>query len=806
MATKKNNRLVKLINFLAGNIETDEQADPLVNNVNSSLHGDVERSKQFTVVENEQDKQKKFSKTEIGRYVTQVMETLASTREDNEKIIQMVPDVSQAANIVVSSILSPNELKNSSLIFTLDEKTVKLDESRSKEILDLISNYFNKDLDLKYRLPDWITKALYYTGAKVLVTLPVGTLDEIYKSDKTSMENFDTLFDEELKSSPSFGMENLFEKTASSQDMENQLGLSLESFVENANNNEKEKFTKSIEKNGFKKSLVEHFLESLEIKDKPDQLKRKHLKTEKRKKMITKTVLASGNKSFLNVPKDSNVSTETHPLLIETPMESCIPLHVPGSPKDHIGYFVAIDDEGYPVEKEEMQLRTNINLMHGDSSRNSPFDNLFKSYGLQELKNTIGSISNRNNTAKMYGTIIESYIREKLKGQGFGDLADSAMNSLYHYMFSRYLKGYRVRFLYVPKDYVTYIAYDYNKDGTGKGRLENIKFFLSLRITLLIAQMMSAINNSTDHKNIDVQFDEQTNNAIKDPVTMIEQIANQYIKKHMVGFSLDPNHIMESMAKRSIHVKSSGLPGLPGLNISSESSGRQHQEPNTELSEDIRNQVIMGLGVPPSALNALSEHEYSRSVASSSLFFARDIEALQDKTLFFLIDFIKFYLKFDPILQTKMRQILHIDKKKNDEPDEGVLSEETLEQDAIMINKIIENLGVSLPKPNVSPSEAMFQNFRSFVDGVIQISETLWPDELSANDPEISEAIPYIRSVIRKKIIENYMIAMGYPDELHVPEISELLTDDPKNIEMLQVMRNFAGAIKAVQDSLGSEV
>lgn len=810
MARKQGNMVLRLLNMLAGNIDIPDDPDPLVGQAASSTLSPGERKSQFTevVVENQADR--KLTEAEIRRYAATVADTMAQTTDDNEKIFDMVPDVSQAAEIVIASVISPNELKNAPLTFRLDSEKLGIDDERLNRIATLLSDHFNKTLNLRYRLPEWLNHALYLQGSKVLVTLPQSAIDTLYGEERmteVSMEILEKSTERVLKDSASFEVASFFsDKDPSDAEVDREMSLSLEELEETLDETLEgdllEKFRKRAGNGSVKKPAAEItsvITNSIEILDRPDELKRKKLKTENRAARNRKVIKAVGNTQVIAVPL-SEKDTHGRPLLMEVPHESCIPLYVPGNPKEHMGYFIAVDQEGWPIEKKAMESRTSLNASLIDSSRQSPFDNLFRAYGLKELRTALGSSAHRNAMARMYRTVMEAYIRTKLRGKGFGELSPGALNGLQAYMFSKFLEGHKVRLLYLPREYVTYIAFDHHADGTGKGRLEKIKFFLSLRVTLLIAQMMSGINNATDHKNINVNFGDQTANAIGDPVSILRQVGAEYIKKNTPRFSLDPDHIMESMARRSIHVKATGMPGLQDFSVDTETGSRQHAEPPTDLMEDVRNQTIMGLDVPPSALNALGEHEYSRSVASASLIFARKIEVLQDKVLHHLTNFVRSYTAFDKVLKDEIMAVLET-KVDGEKDDDG-----TVEESAVKIEDVIAAIELLLPKPNVAPNNSLFENFRAFFDGVVTAVDSFYPDELAAGDDDITEALPYIRALVKKQLIETYMEVNGFSEELKISAIKDLATrNGGESLEFIQELKNLALGIKSARTMTETE-
>lgn len=805
MARKQGNLIIRLLNTLAGNIDVQEEPDPLVDQAASSTLSSGERKSGFTEVVTETQADRKLTEAEIRRYAATVMDAMAQTTDDNEKIFDMVPDVSQAAEIVIASVISPNELKNAPLTFRLNSEKLGVDEEKIDQITTLLSDHFNKTLNLRYRLPEWLMDSLYRQGSKILVTLPQSVIDTLYGEETmadVSMETLDSATDRALKSCATFDVAALFSGEDLDPEIDQEMALSLESLEDTLENTlEGEALQKFHRRNGSVKTdgIVPAIIGSLEVVDRPDELKRKKLKADNRKARNRKVIKAVGNTPIVAVPMVEK-ATHGRPLLMEIPHESCIPLYVPGNPKEHMGYFVAIDHEGWPVEKKVMESRTSLNASLIDSSRQSPFDSLFRAYGLKELRTALGSGANRNAVARMYRTVMEAYIRTKLRGKGFGELAPGVMNGLQTYMFSKFLEGHKVRLLYLPKDYVTYMAFDYNADGTGKGKLEKIKFFLSLRVTLLIAQMMSGINNATDHKNINVQFGAETANAIGDPVSILRQIGAEYIKKNTVRFSLDPDHIMESMARRSIHVKATGMPGLQDFSVDTETGGRQHAEPPTDLMEDVRAQTIMGLDVPPATLNALGENEYSRSVASASLIFARKIEALQDKVLHHLTEFSQTYAAFDSVLRERIMTILET-RTGEDGKEDGSAEETTFKYE-----DIVSAIELLLPKPNVAPNNSLFENFRAFFDGIVQAVESFYPDELAAGDDDITEALPYIRALVKKQLIETYMEVNGFSEELKISAIKDLATrNGGESLEFIQELKNLALGIKAAREMTQTE-
>jgi hypothetical protein len=213
--------------------------------------------------------------------------------------------------------------------------------------------------------------------------------------------------------------------------------------------------------------------------------------------------------SSLKSPDQINRKSLGAPLEIKLPPESVIPVFVPGFPEKHIGYFLVIDPEGYPVSKDKKlnyfnefgRILSPTNQATMNQENNARAFSLFN--GREDLIRRSAT-----HTLNSFIDILEKNMLDSFKSGLVGDnVKITRKEEIYTIMLARSLSNQQTQLLYVPRELMAYFAHDYHPDGTGCSLLYDQKIILSLRTMLMYADTMGSIKNSIADSLYNVKLD-----------------------------------------------------------------------------------------------------------------------------------------------------------------------------------------------------------------------------------------------------------------------------------------------------------
>lgn len=724
-------------------------------------------------------KQRKVYLNDIQNYAEPIAKSIAQAKFDNEKITKLAPEIKKAKSIVIPSIMSPNDLRNSTV--TIRSLSKKIEQSVNKRISDYLTEYFNNDIELQLLLPEWIDTALYGAGSQPILILPISDLEkDIKASDKQAkLDLKNGLIAYESAKESIYGISTAVLKDKQI-DLTEENFIALESFMSTAikenkpsdnkkspiSYNREQSFEKiKTEYNAFAKEALSDDIFS--VVDNPDIIKVDIKKKEKEEKIIKDTLVKRYRPEIaMNLSTNTNAERAGNPIYIELPPESVIPIFSPGNPRDHLGYFVAIGSNGSPLAHVDMSGDKN-KFSNLNANKNS-IAGLYKSFGY-ELP--VDTSKKEEAAAALYGHIIDSYLKNVVLNNKLDNVNLGSENGVYKLMYYRFLEAKKTRLVFVPKDMMIYFCDRYRADGTGKSKLDDIKFILAMRITLLISRLLAALNNSIDRRLLTVNLEGSEHG---DPIQMINMIENMAVEKNTMGFTYDPVEIQRSIASKSLTIKATGIPGIENYSISNERNDRNSISPDEGLAEDIRNLLIMYLDVPPSAFNSLDENEYSRSLATINLFFSRIISEYQTRFTKHANKFIQNYSFFSEEIEKNIKSFLGESTDTNIPENDGTNVKDTTINETYA--DIIKNLSIILPSPNISPDKAQMEELEIRINLINNIVNAVYPDTLADSDTQ--ESLAQMKSVIVSNTIKQYINAFGTTMAISLPDLDETLFKD----------------------------
>lgn len=819
-------------------------------------------------------------------YMLGISSEKAQEIDDNETIMQLLPDMERAAQILCSYILSPKYLMKPELQFRPPKNLFP--QNTITIITDEIKKYFKKHHDIEGKLYKILYDILFLKGAHITAVIPEASLDEIINSDlvEQSKESYSIRLSQEslshveqlLLSSnrPSRGFlgQPNYQANGQPKQFTRKPMVSHES-VEVHFGNTDDGFEPKVSKS------TEHYNTSIRVPENIEfELPKEYAKTHKdaadksleiseegvwnikfdsnkldtlvevsddlsilRQSFIRKEMLSQESARAAGIPtgfKPTSLERETfsdrniidkifrkiddinsyntdvlelkklkndnqtarenldEPIFINYPVEAVIPIFKPGSPSEHVGYLALHDEEGNPLSKAK-PVNYYRELANGYNSRMTV--NTMASSLIQQGKTMFEGFSNKLDEARqlemlsrIHSNAIIKDILDRLKNGLYGknlDVGDSAEVS--RIMFYRALRGQRTRVLFVPKEVMSYMAFDYDNRGFGISLLDNMKVLISLRIQFMLAQLRAGIMNSIPETLITLRIDEKD----PDPRKTI-QIANVMALQSrsnsglIIGAS-NVQTIEDRVNQSNIRMAiESDNPKIPQIGHDISKTTADIPAPDNEVAEGIKRDTIMGTGLTPDMVDNSLSTEFAANVLQGNFITSLIAFQKQDRFNPLLTDFVRKVITVSPYLHKRLREIIRdnldeiIENVKEASGDKS-LSVKGLASSAIevlidgIIDKFTSAFEVTLPAPpndNHESKAEQLQQYEERVDKAIEfvISQDTLPESIVSE--EGANMVDAYAAIVKADLIRDWMLENNY-----MPEIMNYITVSDEGVQ-----------------------
>ena len=778
----------------------------------------------------------------IVSFLKPVHEKIGNNKLDAAKLRKLAPEIDQSRTLVASSILSPNDLQDGEFTFDFDDVDTLQDEPELLDaITDLYSHYFNGIMRLGIKSYEWIGEAMYGSGSKCILILPNNTqIDLRHRSQATvsksayrpeaafeSFQSFCKKSDDYLFSGKDLSWSAYFKSEQSTVKV-NDLVPSMEDYGVQIPTSFRSPEDISILRKSGSPDLsmyggqyvagIEAMVINLKAKMAEGDIIRITENTDSFKYINTKKHKVEQNiwdklaekygfkkrpaREEVAILKDNPEGIEQmgHPTVIELPSEAVIPIFIPGAPDQHLGYFVLLDMYGQPLTIENSgAANTDTGCQPG--SPNAAFEAMFGNNCCN------ASYFNNNNSYSQMGNLIfsnmlDGYIRTRMKGIFHrDDLELGRYNALSTLLFYRTLQAKESMLVFVPPMLMQYFAFEYEPlTGCGKSKLADIQFILSLRTTLMMANVVAAVNDAVEHKRIEFGVDDKNANI----EGIMELIANIFIEKNKLNGSVDPSEIMRDMYSNSLTIVPKNIPGLSDMQVDVQNSGGQSTRVDDQTLEQLNNLIVSQLDVPPSALNQLNEPEYARSLVVGNLFFAKKITRYQRIWCSLIDKFIRTYTLVDPIFRAALRKKIalygktpvkeklppKVAKLKMENP--NMYSGELDDLADLILNRVKSNL----PKPNIVVDKTQFEEITNYINNIQQLADTFFNQEMIPSDDQLAQAsLPVMKAKWKSEQVAKFISEVGSFKMCDIPDMDD--SDLNELTDFIQVFQNLgAGLIR----------
>lgn len=730
---------------------------------------------------------------------------------NNETIVQLFPDTELCIQILTSSILSPNDLLTTSLVYDLPDN-VKIPSGVKQLLTEAVRTHIDTNYGLESKLNNILRESLFTKGAYIEAIIPEASVDDIINRvgvGSVSLESLDKVIaTNEAFNSLGYLSDNKSSRTLSKEDFKSltnldnandivitEQELSVE-IIDNPNFLLLGEYIKSTKKERSKKtvSLLHKRMSSKQISIEEIDTVFKQSSSDGIFKNINKT---NKTTEYIEVKTRQDASRESigKPMCMKLPVEAVIPVHIKDAPDQHLGYFIPLDTlTGTPINGEEESLDVSQSYHTSTSGTDSKLELINKAknalYGITKKEPKLSDVEN------IYSHVLEGMIKDKLKGGMFGDIADiKDCTSLYRVMFTRALKNKRTRLLFIPNELVAYYAFDYRENGTGKSLLEKVSVLYSIRAILLFTRLMANSKNAVSITDIKATLDEHD----VDPQKSIEKIMSESLKTRQTLLPLGVTKVddLVNWVHRAGFRYNIKHPSLPDMEIDSSDVSSSKTVPDTDLDDNIRDFIIMSYGLTPEIVEAGYNTDFATTVVAKNLLLAKRVTQLQNIFNPQVADHIRKIAANDKMLHNLLLSIIKGNIKeikkaiKAQAKDENNTNISKLKDDDLIeyiLFTIIEDLDVYLPSPELNEAQAMKEAFTTYKESIdeyieLMLSPDSFPEELVG---DVANRLDTIKAAIKSALLKKWM-----SDNNYLSDINKLFVLDDKGKPAYDALDEF---------------
>lgn len=702
-----------------------------------------------------------------------------SDRRDIKNILEMNPNAQLAIDICVNGTLSPNNTLDSQLQYKSSYD--KLGTIKS-QLLQKIREIMNTHVELEDILPTVLKDAKYDVGSYALLVVPTGRVRSMIEEERISSKTNDQKimkFESMISDlgGATYAKQDKRYLTPSKLDIKlENIGLGDEKVPIELGGITVHSDLEVIRLSKMREELIKQEsvngciddLDSFSTYDPKQDLENlaKQFKSEGLSDaMIADSLNISRSYNFDDVislepeldPDGVDMAIHMH-----VSHESIFVMHKPGSPEEHVGYYIALDMSGNPISVgDELNIHMpNYTGTYGNSASDSAMagqtnfagGNLELGYSGYN-NNSIQGRRLSDKTA-LFTKVTEQQLIDKIKSGYFKhqDISLAEHKDLMQTMFHRLLSNKQTQLVFVPASLMTYIAFEYDENGNGISLIikhKNIGVFNSI---LTLANTLCAINNTIDYKEVNVTFDDDELDFNKATDMILGNLARHTSMNGSRLLSTDVYKQMDYIGIKGYQVAFGDHPSFPGTRVEINNLDRERAAPDVDVIEKNEALLIQSLGSTPEVVDMARNVEFASSYFQSNLQAARRAIADQKILTRFLDKFIKTYLLNSPLVLKWM--IKEIDKARANNPEfRGIKT-------IALVKGFINSITTHLPKPDMVKVELLdkaISEYEKLVDHIIQYTigeEALANEDVGEN---LEGALTSLRLKVKAMIMRDYL-------------------------------------------------
>ncbi len=778
--------------------------------------------------------------------VTRTVNRTTNNINDAKNLFQVLPDMELAKSILINAIISPSDLGPAKVIYSLTPN--EFDDKLTGPMLEVIADKFDNFYKINKDIYVYLEHALFMKGSHPILILPENSIDALINSDaKITMESLTDEFERDgnVKSygilgvpdakggytKPSF--ESMF-VNRSEDNFRRTISLEQSTVI---------KEMPSLEKNSTKKAIVGsvHVTDNLSLLRRPaieERLRQTaqadiyaratgrrrpskghHIPVVEKdngkvsqegaakigeleaEKMSLDHVerLFYKNRVSSNLPmqtvltrKQLKRATVGHPLWMNLPAEAVIPIHVPGNPRKHIGYFIVNDMFGNPLSLESVSDYYNDirSTLQNDSVMASSLMGTARrsqnGYGILDTQEI-------ESMQRTYQQTIENDLLGRLRsGVLTGEFELANIPEIYAMMMARSLASKQTMLLYVPAEMMVYIAFDYNEFGVGKSLIEDAKTLASMRAVMMVANTLGATGNMINGKNVNLNVPEED----EDPASTVAFMIGEYAKLNRSGAAIgetNPNEIINRLQEAAVTFTVQGNTRFPEARTEVTTAEGTNKVVDKDWDDELRRRHYQTFYLTPEMVDGVNSADFAATVVNQSTQLKQRVMQIQGELNPFLS-------QIGQVCSYSSGEILSELKRVVRESGEALPEEYENDIDAF-VDDFIALIQLALPSPETSSLEAKMKGYQDYANAVDEaIKVQLDPDNMKVfvSDAIAPEHIKIVGDAISAMLKRKYLRERNILPELDIfNAINEL--DDPATNWIESMAEDYGDRIRIVE-------
>lgn len=700
----------------------------------------------------------------------------------NNDILELFPDIELSMKLLVSSILAPNDMTTTSIIY--ENNDLPLPSDMRHAMLESIRNHMENEYDIDDKFNTILEEAIFTKGAYIEAIIPENVVDAMINRDTAELST-ESIVDriEDMASGESGRFKLLGDDGGKDvikasvvdgtvNESENEVDIHINMSVEEATDLLGIEFSDTIgiitSLEAKKQSVAKYSKEkassstiSISSESISDSLDG-----------IFKSLQESVFEPTQEVPSESVVGRKSvgKPLTIKLPVESVVPIHVPGDPTDHVGYILLLDENGVPINHETQTAQSSdVDGNSGIMANRQSFKDKIISKSTAAVKGKMVKAPVVSNMEMYYNAILEKVVAEKLKSSAIGDISSIELdnNAIYRTMFFRKLRNKKTRILFVHEENMAYYAFKYRINGTGKSLLETISILVSIRAMLFYTKLAATVRNSITNTDINITLEDDD----QDPVKSMNQAMSIALKTVQAEVPVGISKIDDlSEWVQRIGVRFNFKhPKLPNMEIDRSDSSTSKEIPDSDLDMEVRKQILMSFGIPPKAVEDGYDSDFATTIVQNDRMFTKRVKQYTKQFTIKATDHVRKLLRADATMISKLTKIvsgrtsdIRTAISVNDDLKnrlEGITDEDLV---AYVVKRFISTTSIDLPSIESHETDNMKDAFSAYKDSIeeyfdIILSEDAIPDELlgELNVDKDTLKVALMNTFLRKWMADN---------------------------------------------------